>query len=167
MSDIILKGEKRESIAVLNQQLLEKEPDTLDAVELQQEIQGDSYLPQLYAALERGTKKYPSDFYIVCINQRFRLFELVNRTFFIDRLSCPTPDFDQSVYKYTKKDDRLEFLWSIPDQQTCESYRLDPLGVPESHHEQRGYVLSMYDGTLEQKVRKLNKEEEADLVLIS
>jgi len=128
MSDIILKGEKRESIAVLNQQLLEKEPDTLDAVELQQEIQGDSYLPQLYAALERGTKKYPSDFYIVCINQRFRLFELVNRTFFIDRLSCPTPDFDQSVYKYTKKDDRLEFLWSIPDQQTCESYRLDPLG---------------------------------------
>lgn len=159
------KKEKRDTIGSLSQELLSKEPDTLDPIELQREIQGDSYEEQLLEAVERGKKKYAKDFYLVVLNQKFRLLPNVFRTYFIDRLSCPSPEFDQTVYRYSKTDDAVDFLWCIPDQHTCEEMRLNALQIPPEQRELLGFVLDMYDGTLLNIARKLNKEEEQDLVI--
>ena len=113
MAEKIEKGEKRKSIGELSTELASKTPDTLDPIELQQEIQGDSYEEQFLEAVSRGMDKYFRDFYIVTVNQRFRLFSNVCRTYFIDRLSCPTPDFDQNVYRITRRSGEINFLWAI------------------------------------------------------
>lgn len=158
---------ERKTIGALSQELLAKEQDTDDAVELQREIQGDSFEVELLAAVERGKNKYFTDFYIVPINQRFRLFPNVIRTYFVDRISCPTPDYDQAVYRYSRKEDKLEFLWVIPDQQTCEYMQLHALEVDAEQRDLLNFVLEFYDGTLLQKARKLNKEESQTLVITS
>lgn len=158
---------ERKTIGSLSQELLAKEQDTDDAVELQREIQGDSFEVELLAAVERGKNKYFTDFYIVPINQRFRLFPNVIRTYFVDRISCPTPDYDQAVYRYSRKEDKLEFLWVIPDQQTCEYMQLHALEVDAEQRDLLNFVLEFYDGTLLQKARKLNKEESQTLVITS
>lgn len=167
MTEKIIKGEKRKTIGELSQELSDKTPDTLDPIELQREIQGDSYEAQFLECMSRAMEKYHKDFYIVTINQKFRLFSNVTRTYFIDRLSCPTPDFDQNVYRIDRKTGRIEFLWSVPDKDTCLEIYNDPLSVPESHYELRKFVFEFYDGTLLNQARKLNKEEEADLVIIN
>ncbi len=160
------KGE-RDTLGSLSQELLAKEPDTLDPIELQQEIQRDSYEHEMLEALERGKKKYAGDFYIVPINQRFRLFPNVIRTYFIDRLSCPTPDFDQTVFHYDKKADALIFLWCIPDKETCEWMKSNILSIEPEYRQLLQFVLEFYDGSLLNKAKRLNKEEEQDLVIIS
>lgn len=162
-----VEKEDRKTIGALSQELLAKEQDTDDAVELQREIQGDSYEVELLAAVDRGKKKYFSDFYVVPINQRFRLLPNVIRTYFIDRISCPTPDYDQAVYKYTRKEDKVEFLWVIPDKHTCEYMHTHALEVDAEQRELLNFVLDFYDGTLLQKARKLNREESQSLVITS
>lgn len=164
MADIIEKGEKRKSIGELNQELASQTPATDDARELQEEIQGDSYESQFLEAMARGMQKYHRDFYLVTINQRFRLFSNVVRTYFIDRLSCPTPDFDQNVYLIERKTGNIIFLWSIPDKNTCGDMYSDPLGFPDQK-ELVQFVYDFYDGTLLEKAKKLNAEDKADLVI--
>ena len=156
---------ERQTIGALSQELLAKEPDTLDPVELQQEIQGDSFEHELLTAVERGKKKYHGDFFIVPVNQRFRLFPNVIRTYFIDRLSCPTPEFDQAVYRYIRQHDHIEFLWVIPDRDTCSEMYNNMLMCDPEKRDLLQFVLDFYDGTLLQLAKKLNNEEKQDLVL--
>ncbi len=53
------------------------------------------------------------DFYIVVIHDIEKLTQVPrNRVF--HRLTCPTPTFTQSVWKYHRDSSSLEFLWSIP-----------------------------------------------------
>ena len=167
MTEKIIKGEKRKSVGELSNELLEKTPDTLDPIELQQEIQGDSYEAQFLEAMDRAMGKYHRDFFIVTVNQRFRLFSNVCRTYFIDRISCPTPDFDQNVYRINKKSGEIEFLWSIPDKNTCLDMYNNPFEVPEEQLELRKFVFEFYDGTLLKRCKKLNNEEEADLIIMN
>lgn len=55
------------------------------------------------------------DFYIVLLmNTERMLGALQFRTF--ARRSCPTPVYQQGVWKYHYASGTLEFLWSIPDQ---------------------------------------------------
>jgi hypothetical protein len=162
------KGEKdRKNIGEISQELLAKQPDTNDPIELQQAMQYDSFEDEFFAAVERGKKKYVQDFYIVVLNQRFRLFTNVIRTYFIDRLSCPTPDYDQSVYKFHRKKDEIEFLWVVPDKQTCEDMRDDALMIPPEMWTLLQFVLHFYDGTLLNKCKLLNQEEKQSLVLVA
>ena len=166
MADIIQKGEKRKTIGEISNDLLTQTPETQDAVELQQEIQGDTYEKGFLECMNRAMAKYNQDFYIVTVNQRFRLLSNVTRTFFIDRLSCPTPEFDQNVYRVDRKTGQIEYLWSIPDANTCGDIYSDPLSMMHLSAELRQFVFDFYDGTLLKKCKKLNKEQEADLVII-
>jgi len=54
------------------------------------------------------------NFYIVLLNVADRVLR-TSRTVTVARLSCPTPTYKQSVWKYMHGSDGLEFLWSIPD----------------------------------------------------
>jgi hypothetical protein len=162
------KGETdRKNIGEISQDLLAKEPDTNDPIELQQEMQYSSFEDEFNQAFNRASGKYASDFYIVVINQRFRLFSNVIRTYFIDRISCPTPDYDQTVYRIEKKTGKIEFLWTIPDKNSCQDLYENALMLDPEYTQLLQYVLDFYDGTLLNKTKLLNKEDEQSLVLIS
>jgi len=54
------------------------------------------------------------DFYIVLLTTVDRVLRQP-KIIPLARKSCPTPVYKQSVWKYKRADDKLEFLWSIPD----------------------------------------------------
>lgn len=162
------KGEiDRKNIGELSQDLLTKQPDTNDPIELQQEMQYSSFEDEFNEAFKRASSKYSFDFYIVVINQRFRLFPNVIRTYFIDRISCPTPDYDQTVYKIEKRTGKIEFLWTIPDKNSCQDMYDNALLLDPEYTKLLQYVLDFYDGTLLNKTKLLNNEDKQSLVLIS
>jgi len=69
-------------------------------------------------------------FFIVVITKKERLMENVIRRYFVPRLSLPTPAYDQTVWRYNKTGD-LEFIWVVPDHNTCQEIYHNPLLVPK------------------------------------
>ena len=73
---------------------------------------------QLYArAIEVKDKaQYKSkDFYVVLVNNKERLMQGI-RSLVFTRISCPTPVYSQSVWKYHQDSGQLEYLWTIPGE---------------------------------------------------
>jgi hypothetical protein len=60
---------------------------------------------------------------IMVANDGCKLLDNVLRNYFIPTRACPTPHFDQTVYRYDHHKEAIEFLWVIPDQETCEIFR--------------------------------------------
>jgi len=65
-------------------------------------------------------KHWTEPFYIVVINKRERLLINAIRQYFLARQSLPTPDLDQTVFKYTPSNGDLEYLWTVPDKNSIE-----------------------------------------------
>ena len=80
------------------------------------------------------------------------------RNYFIPTHDCPTPTYDQTIYKYDHHKESIEFLWVIPDKETCLTlYENKDIVVPEERALLQ-FVLDFYDGTLYRLMKKLNKE---------
>lgn len=116
---------------------------------------------QVLECIDNGKKAYPNrDFFVVVLHKVERIYEGISRLFWLPRLTCPTPTFDQVVYKYHYGPEMLEFIWVIPDREVCQAYRDDPLSVPDEEKELRQFVLDFYDGTLDRKCKTLNNEKQ-------
>ncbi len=77
--------------------------------------------PDIMAQLRETAKKAKNedgyigkDFYIVLITTIDRVLRQP-KIIPLARKSCPTPVYKQSVWKYKRSSDDLEFLWSMPD----------------------------------------------------
>jgi len=107
----------------------------------------------------------PEDFYVVIITKKERLLENVLRNYFFVRITCPTPDYDQTVYLYRTKEEIVDFIWTIPSKDTCLMMTQAALAVPEEEKQLLQFVLDFADGTLYKKCKKLNGEEEKSNIL--
>jgi len=101
---------------------------------------------------------FDKDFYIAALLKKEKLLENVLRNYFVPTLSCPTPHYDQTVYKYSHNKSDVEFLWVVPDQETCEIFRENANIIVPAERGLLEYVLKYYDGTLFQLAKKLNGE---------
>ena len=104
--------------------------DKQGIIDTQREIDKE-YFKELEDCVKRG-KKMPfgdKDFFVVVIVKKERLMENVIRRYFIPRESLPTPAFDQTVWRYSK-DGHLDYIWTIPDHNTCEEMYHHPELVP-------------------------------------
>lgn len=142
--------------AAVNLQL--KDEPSHSVIDYQREMHKD-FEKNIYDCVERGKKGFSSDFFVVVITKKERLFENVIRNYFINRKSCPTPEWDQAVYSYNHKDDHLKFMWVIPAKDICEYYRFYMLLVVPEERELLNFVLEFHDGTLFRLSKKLNGEE--------
>jgi hypothetical protein len=153
--------EKSKRNKTLGKMVVEKNeeytPEHVSVTELIREANKD-YGSELRTCIDNGKKIYDNDFFIEILYKVERLMQDVNRLYFIPRLSCPTPNFDQHVYKYHRGSDMLEFIWVVPDKDTCNEYRYNINAIPDDEIELRNYVLDFYDGTLETRAKKLNNE---------
>lgn len=150
----------KETLGKISSDLLKKEPETTDPIELQREIH-KNYEEQMYICINRAKQDLPTgDFYIVIETKKERLMLNVLRNYFVYRYSCPTPTNDQTVYKFHRKEDRIEFLWVIPSHDTCEYFKKNALTIPDDQRELLKYILDFEDGTLLIKAKKLNGEQE-------
>jgi len=173
---------KKKTVGEVALELMQKTPDTLDPIEIQREAQKD-YIDNLKFAVMHMQKKikcddlvkreapgtahhqecetreaWIGDFYVVVTLKKEKLIENVLRNLFHTQISCPTPNNDQSVFKYHAADEKLEYLWTVPDAETCEVFvRSANLVVAEERHLLQ-MVMEFQDGTLLKRARILNGE---------
>lgn len=137
---------------------LMQEPQENKDVNAQREAMLSDFEKNFYQAFDRGKAQFNGDFYIAVITKKERLMQNVLRNYFLVRESCPTPDYDQAVYHCRKRDNAVELLWTIPNIQACERYKVDPLGVKAENRELLKCIFSFYDGSLLRHCKKLNGE---------
>lgn len=106
------------------------------------------------------------DFYISALLKKEKLLENVLRNYFVPSLSCPTPFFDQTVYKYNAAKEDIEFLWVVPDQETCLIFKENKEKIVPAEQGLLRFVLDYYNGNLTRLAKKENKETMAPGVLL-
>lgn len=154
-----MSKKRTDTVGALSVEMLQKEPETRDPIELEREIHKGTYEDNVIAAAQQGLKSFKSPFYVVVLTKRERLMENVLRHYFFSRQSCPTPEWDQTVYECSNHGDSIEFLWTIPDKNTCEILRSNQIHVSPDEMWLLRLVMEFYDGTLDRKSRVLNGEK--------
>lgn len=169
-------AKSRDTVGKLSQELLKKPLETHDVIEQQRAMQQE-YIDNLIFAVEHARKKIdckefhegnPCDiieartgsFYVIVITKKERLMENVLRNYFFTRDACPTPDYDQAVYRFDHKTESIEFLWVIPDKNTCLMFIKNATQVPFDETGLLQFILDFKDGKLMNKSLTLNDELE-------
>lgn len=121
-------------------------------------------LNSLYSVANE-TRKQPYytniDFYIVLVPTHERTAEMKPEDFVFVRRSCPTPGYNQNVFKYHKDTGSIEFLWSIPRKAIYWDFyknRVKYLQNPKLKS-RTVFVMMMESGELEKWVARENKED--------
>jgi len=147
----------RKTVGELSLELQQKEPDTRDPIELEREIHKD-YEDQILKAVEQGKKDFYGDFFIVVVTKKERLMQNVLRNFFLARETCPSPEYDQTVYHYHRSDEHVEFIWVLPSKDTCKLFKDNVLEIADSEKGLRNFILRDAAGDLLMLSKKLNGE---------
>lgn len=156
----IRTDKKRETIGKISTELQLKASGNTHSAEDQMRENLTEYDSNIYECVQRSRKEFMGDFFVVVLTKKERLMPNVIRNYFYSRLSCPTPDYDQTVYRYLKGEDMIEFMWVIPSKDTCEYLKQNALMIDPSEHELLNFVLSFYDGSLLKLCKSLNNETE-------
>jgi hypothetical protein len=153
------KGERKETVGKLARDLLLKQDNKGPTPTEQMREQLVEFEKNVELCLETHKKVFDGDFYVVVLTKKEKLMQNVIRNYFYGRLSCPTPNYDQVVYHYSRPDDALSLLWVIPDRKTAKYFRDYSSEVNPSQFELLSYVLKFADGTLFRLSKKLNGEK--------
>jgi len=148
---------KKKTVGAVAHELMQKEPDSRDPIELQREMQKD-YEDNIYECIDRHKKIYDDNFFVIVLTKKERLMNNVLRNYFLATKSCPSPTYDQAVYRYEKSDDALSFMWVIPSKDTCKLFVQNSLIVDPKERELLKFVLDFEDGTLLKWAKRLNNE---------
>lgn len=150
---------KRDNIGIIAPDLASKHESTIDhtAHEQMQEMLKE-WDKNMLECIQDAKSKFHKDFFIVVETKKEPLMHNVLRNYFIARQSCPTPMYDNTVYRYHRNDDIVELLWVLPSKATCDMMRNRALEIPAEERELLQYVLDDADGTLLQRSLIINKE---------
>lgn len=165
---------RKKTVGKLVSELSLKTPDSLDPIEIQRATEQE-YINELIWCVKHALKKETcrdacpahcderialhGDFFVEALVKKEKILVNTFRNFFIPRTTCPTPCYDQTVYRYDAQKEEIEFLWVIPDKETCEVFRENKhIIVPEEQALLRN-ILSFYDGTLFKRAKKYNGEQ--------
>jgi hypothetical protein len=143
-------------------ELAQKTPDTTRVIEIVQESFED-YEKKLVDTIEKARLKYPADFFIVVLSKLERALSLDGRPFIrrliADTAVCPSPFYDQVVYKYHRNAEDLQFLWSIPDPETCSYLENHSSMIPKEEYQLLDFVQRYHNGSLLNWAKRLNNED--------
>lgn len=134
------------------------QPEKRSVVEIAEE-QTQNYIPELVAITEQGKKETNTNFYIL-INLRIspltpEMYEFKREI----KLTCPTPNYDQTLFFYNREADRIEYVWSIPDRYTCHYMLYYKDQIPVNEHELLNYVIKFANGDLFEMMKIRNGEK--------
>lgn len=138
--------------------------EVYNPIELQQAVHAgnkpeDSFESQVLEALNRGRKDIWGSFFIVVLLKKERILcNNVVRQYFFARKSCPTPQYDQIVYKYDHIQESLEFIWAIPDKPACRLIKKTGHRLPPEQQQLVKFVADFHSGSLDRRCAALNGE---------
>lgn len=156
--------EKRDTVGKISSELLQKDIGPVSVIDQQREMQKD-YIDNLIQCVERNTKEFPGDFFVVVETKTEKLMPNVMRNYFFARWTCPTPTYDQSIFKYNKKDERIEYIWTLPSKDACYSIRNNLATLADDEQQLASFVFDFFDGTLLRKAQELNHEQQGSIEL--
>ena len=87
-------------------------------------------------------------YYIIVHQKKEQLLENVIRRYFLGRQSLPTPQWDQTVWRYYPKNGDLEFIWTLPDENTAMWMADNPQDIHPEQHGLLAFVLNFLDKKL-------------------
>ncbi len=149
---------KKPTIGKIVTDLSQKTQEKVSIIDQQKAMQED-YMKNLIEAVDRGYKKYRGDFFVHVETKAEKVLANTFRNYFIDRETCPTPNYDQSVFKYNRLAGQIEYIWTIPDRESAHHLKANALEVSPEEKELLHFVLKFADGTLFQLCKKLNGEK--------
>lgn len=126
--------------------LLQNPDSKQGVVDTQREIDKE-YLSEIKKCID-AHKSLDDPFYIVVIQKKERLLENVIRRYFLARKTLPTPDWDQTVWRYNPKTGDLMFLWVLPDKNTAMWMASNPQDIVTEQKPLLGYVMDFLDKKL-------------------
>lgn len=128
------------------------------------EVQPDEnarYLKILHDGVAKGKDMFNTDFYIEVVKKKERLMpQILPRIWALPRHTCPTPFYDQDCYVYRKKDDVVEFIWAVPDPDTCNDLRRRAGNLGPEDQELLKFVNDFDNKILWKLMKILNNEKE-------
>ena len=139
-------------------ELQKKTPDSRDPIELQREMQKD-YMDNLIECVEEFRKHSSGNFFVVVLTKKEKHLQNILRNMFLARFSCPTPTCDQAVFRYNAEDDAIEFLWSLPDLETCEMFRQNFSYIVKDEQELAETIKKFHSGELDKLADSFNSEK--------
>lgn len=146
-------------------ELLQKRPESNDPVELERAMQED-YMKELRACIDENYTKYDNIFYVTVLTKSEKLMPNVFRNYFLARKTCPTPNYDQSVFRYNKESGRIEYLWTVPAKDVCYHLKENASQVVTEERMLLEFVMKFFDGSLLKASKKFNKEESDSNIII-
>jgi len=162
--DLAAVSSAKKTVGAHSLELSAKDPGTHSAEDQMREQLHD-YEKNVHECVQDNIGKFEEEFYIVCLTKKERLMQNVLRGYFFARQSCPTPDFDQAVYRYIKKDARLEFLWVLPAADIVNYMKNNPSSVEPEKYGILSFVLQFVDGSLLRLAKKINGERRDSNIL--
>lgn len=158
------KSPKRRTVGQEALDIFQKGDKESSPVELQREMTRDYYQNLIDCALN-NRRKYPGKFFIVVLTKNERLLHNVFRNYFFARKTCPTPDYDQSLFRYDYRTEEIHYIWTIPSQDAC-IHLLDHADevVPEEQQLLQ-FVKQFQSGQLYRMAKKFNREKEKTPIL--
>ena len=136
-------------------------PDTKQGIiETQREIDKE-YFSEIEKCVKEH-KDWDEPYYIVVELKKERLLENVIRRYFIGRQSLPTPQWDQTVWRYNPKTGDLQFVWVLPDENTAKWMASNPTILSEEHEELVQFIMLFLDKKLYRiYYNQFHKDEDA------
>ena len=154
----------KETVGSVSSKLIQKELETKDPIEQMRE-QLDDYDKNIDECVKRSLIDFLGSFYVIVITKKERLMPNVIRNYFMGRSTCPTPDYDQVVYRYDRSSSDLSFLWVIPSKDTCELLAKNKHIVAPEEYALLDFVIKFYDDTLLKQAKILNGEQHDSMML--
>jgi len=164
----------KQTVGKIASDLMLKTPDSSDPIEIQRATERE-YLDNLEWCVKHALKQVDcssiaghdecknrtaleGDFYVAALLKKEKLLQNVLRNYFVATKSCPTPTFDQTIYKYNAQKEAIEFLWVVPDQETALTLKENKQIVVPAERGLLQFVLDYYNGNLHRICKKLNGE---------
>jgi hypothetical protein len=165
----------KKTVGQIAQDLSSKESGFINPMEIAQARTND-YLQSLQWCVEHALKKVPcsdkcpsyckdkvafeGDFFVE-VNLKKEKFAKVMRDGFSARETCPLPFYDQTVYRYNSKKEDIEYIWTVPDMETCLIFEENVNRIAPEEHALLKMVLMYHDGQLRALAKKLNGEKQS------
>ena len=151
---------KKKTVGELAQESKQKQTESLHVWEYVETRASEEFIPNLLESIERGKTMFPNrDFFIHNAGKNEELLANVKREYWIPLTSCPTPNFDQIVFRYKEKEQLLEEIWCIPPEDGCEYLIRNKNYVIEAERNLLEYTIAFVDGKLDNMAKFLNGEK--------
>lgn len=155
--------ENRPTIGAISAELALKSNESRDPREIQEATEAE-YLENLKQCVQINKKRWHKDFFITVVGKRERLMPNVMRNYFMARRSCPTPDYEQTLYKYNSALDQIEFVWVVPDRESLLTLLENPREVVDSERELLRFAFMFATGQLDRMCVEYTEELEKELL---